>query len=325
MSVQPHRFKQYLEGRGLDAAWWEECALDGAERNSAPQSYPWVSVRLGGHWIRRVSTLLRSPLKWTVRAIFLSPLLILLRAALARTNPWASDVVTVAFVVLVVAFFSMICIYVFLLIAGFILSNRRPMVEPPEAKAERGGISLGGLKLPAAAIPLADQRITVRGRVASLGDILPPGKNLILRDLWLTEASPPQRHIEAVDFAVVAEGQQPAVVRLESAPILAAKPEGHLPSELLAHWKGGEALQDVQQQSPNVETRLLTLRAGQEVELTGVPAGEIVDLASFELGGRIKTLIPDDQRPSAPYRSDAARPATRIIATQVSPVWIKVV
>ena len=299
MPVQPHRFEQYLEGRGMDAAWWEECSLDGAASKEEPRSYPWVSVRLGGHGIRRVSRALRSPLKWAVRLIFLSPVLILLRAALARTNPLASDAVTVAFVALIVGFFALLCVYIALLATSYALSSRRPSVEPPTdvADADQGGISLGGLKLPAAALPLADQRITIHGRVASIGDTLPGGDGVVVRDRWVTGAAVPRREVEAVDFAVIAEGQPPAVVRLESAPLLVARPDA----------QGGDN-----------EGELFTLRTGQEVELVGVPDGEIVDVANFELGGRVRSLVPDEHKPATPYRSDAARPATRVLATAVA-------
>jgi len=319
MAAPVHSFKQYLQGRGLDAAWWEESALDGALEGGGPVPCPWVAVRLGGQGIRRFTGWLRSPLKWGVRGIFLSPLLILLRAALAITAPWASEVVTVAFVGLVVVFFSMLIVYVFLLASAYLMSTRRPSIEPPySAKgAERGGISLGGLNLPASALPMADARVTLRGRVTSLGDILPAGDDLLVRDLWLPGSTPPRRLTRAVDFAVVSEGQQPVVVRLESAPLLVTSEEDPSADEELAREAGSD--------SHDPEARLLSLRVGQEVEITGVPCDEIVNVSSFELGGRMRALMPEEGRPAAPYRSDAARPATLVKATSSTPVWVRVV
>lgn len=319
MPAPVHRFKQYLQGRGLDAAWWEESALDGALTTGGPVPFPWVAVRLGGQWIRRFTSALRLPLKWGVRAIFFSPLLILLRAALAVTAPWASEVVTVAFVALVVGFFSLLIIYVFLLASAYIMSTRRPSVEPPYSAecAERGGISLGGLKLPASALPMADARITLRGRVSSLGDLLPTGDDLLVRDLWMPGATPPARLTRAVDFAVLSEGQQPAIVRLESAPLLVTALEDASTDRELCR-EAGDGVHDP-------EARLLSLRVGQEVEITGIPSGEIINVSSFELGGKVRALMPEEGRPAAPYRSDAARPATLITATPVSPVWVRVV
>ena len=319
MPAPVHSFKQYLQGRGLDAAWWEESALDGALEGGGPVPCPWVAVRLGGQGIRRFTGFLRSPLKWGVRCIFLSPLLILLRAALAITAPWASEVVTVAFVGLVVVFFSMLIVYVFLLACAYLLSTRRPAVEPPYSAegAERGGISLGGLKLPASALPMADARITLRGRVSSLGDSLPAGEDLLVRDLWLPGATPARRLTRAMDFAVVSEGQQPVVVRLESAPLLVSVVEDPAADPALVQEAGPDA--------HDPEARLLSLRVGQEVEITGVPSGEIVNVSSFELGGRMRVLMPEEGRPAAPYRSDAARPATLMTATPATPVWVRVV
>jgi hypothetical protein len=225
----------------------------------------------------------------------------------------------VLFVALVVGFFSLLIIYVFLLAAAYLLSTRRPGVEPPYSTegAERGGISLGGLKLPASALPMADARITLRGRVTSLGDSLPAGDDLLVRDLWMPGADQPRRLTRAVDFAVVAEGQQPLIVRLETAPLLVAVVEDASVDRELSK-EAGDGVHDP-------EARLMSLRVGQEVEITGVPSGEIVNISSFELGGRVRAVMPEESRPAAPYRSDAARPATLITATPVSPVWVKVI
>lgn len=327
MPAQPHRFFQYLEGRGYDAAWWEECALDGDAPGGGPSPYPWVGVRLGGAGLRRSAMMLRAPLKWGVRAIFLSPLLILLRTSLAHTTPWASNLVTVAFVVLVATFFALLCLYIGLLMAAFLLSRRRPTVDPPfsDRSARNEGIALGPLKVPAAALPLADQRITVQGRVASLGDHLPRERELV-RDQWFTQHGQPRRLIEALDFAVVAEGQKPVVVRLESAPLLVG-PAQETPAQQapdLQQWEPFSLPSRSTLPSRENPDTVLTLEEGQQVELMGVPSGEVVDVGSFQLGGQARTLLPEDLRPTTPYRSDTARPATLVTATPASPVWLKV-
>jgi len=148
------------------------------------------------------------------RALYLGPVLVLFKL-LARAAGFASDYVTVAFVILVVVFFAVLDLYLFVSVIwwfGRKSAERLRLVLPRRAGEKVGS----GASDPAAAS--TGDRVLATGRVVALaGD-----GGEVLRDLWLADGDRPLRLVEVTDFAVVAEGRPTVVVSCATSPALFA-------------------------------------------------------------------------------------------------------
>jgi hypothetical protein len=263
------------------------------------------------HVIRRrgVLEVVRAGVGWLLRGagllIYLAPALILIKLFLYLfIDEEISDYVIVVFVGLVVAFFAALNLYIFASIVWWVFGRsprpfrlKRPFDDDGRAALPpAGGITDVGPE-PA---PIG-QLVRARGAIVRLGPNR-EGDGTVLRDLWFS-GNMDLRLTEAIDFAVVARGQIPVVVRLGGAPMVVAKPASASLSEFASGAAAGTMnLLDEPRSAAAIEGSLLSLREGDEVEVIGVVASHIDNIDGFDLGGTVASV------PLRSEHGDAASP-----------------
>jgi hypothetical protein len=327
MTSRPHRFLQYLQELSTSGRWHEVAALEGNAAGGR-RAVGTVEVVAPGRSLREIQRGIRLVLKWSVRALYLSPLLILARSVLRRAvDTAAGDMATVVFVVLVVGFFVLLNLYIVWSVIVHFRSTGRLAVRPPfgDAGEDRTGrFPHGAAGASNAGGPGA---IRVRGVVAH---VEPPvhGSVDVVRDLWVIEGRAPWRLTEAADFAVLVEGERPVVVQLATAPVLIGVPARVAVVDGVERMSPG--LNAVFDMAPALEVpragsegQWLALAAGDEVELVGTVHGALADVGRFELGEKVCSLQREGRTAAAPYRGAAGEPGTLVVATPETPVWIR--
>ena len=187
-----------------------------AEERVAP--LPLSHIRLVGSALMRAHHLTTRLMRLLARGIYLFPILLVAKIVLFAIHSWYGDLITVAFVVLVVAFFATLA-------AALLLHL---MVGPRSQRAARSSVRLD---LPhdadhqriLRALPTTARH---RGRIQAG---LAPGQPVIV-ERWLEHAGTVFRLLEGRCFAVVAEDEPPVVVDLAACPLLLA-PYADSPSE----------------------------------------------------------------------------------------------
>lgn len=289
-----HSFVATLAGGAYD----EHALLDGrgepARRTMRPE---WLQA--GTSAMGSVRAGVGRVLHWLARALYVSPILVIVKAALRGTGD--SDLVTVGFVCLVLLFFTVLDFY---LLVSFVwwLARRRAerlrLVLPDRGDAETGR---GGVVPTASAAP--GDRIVARGRIVAMGT---KGED-VLRDVWIVGGIQPTRAVEVADFAVVAAGEPTVVVRCETAPAVIAPTEGMRASR----W-----LDDA---SP--ATRDLADRAGAAFEGTATVM-TLRDGDPVEVIGRVQKTIANPvvgADADSPYRRAGAEMALLVVALPGAP------
>jgi hypothetical protein len=147
-------------------------------------------------------------LRLLARGIYLFPVLLVAKVALLVADSWYGDLITVAFVVLVVAFFAVL--------AATLLLHL--LVGP---RSERAARTTFRLDLPEVGdheriLGMSAHPKRYRGLVQAG---LAPGQPVI-SDQWLERDGMVWRLFEGRCFAVVAEGETPVVVDLAACPVL---------------------------------------------------------------------------------------------------------
>lgn len=254
-------------------------------------------------------------LKNAARLVYASPALLIVKPALKLVDERTSDAVIAAFVAVVVAFFAALNLYIAVSIAWWLFGRASPRLtlKLPFDEAGREALPLlsapdaaAGVDLGSAPVPIGHVA-RARGAIVRLGPNR-EGDATVLHDLW-APASPGFRLTQAVDFAVIAEGRLPAVVRLTGAPTVIAPPTRVDLHEYIAQTSASvvglfkEAESDPRDAPPG-ECSLLTLREGDQVEVTGVVTGHIDNVDGFDLEGSYASVplpaAPGDE--SSPYR-----------------------
>jgi hypothetical protein len=235
-------------------------------------------------------------LKNAARLIYLAPALVVLKVILYVIDEPTSDLTIVAFVGVVIVFFAVLNLYILISVLWWLFGRdpkpftlTRPFDESGrEALALPGGAADVGLEPP----PVG-QVVRARGTIVRLGPNR-EGDGSVLRDFW-AEGDAPFRLTEAIDFAVVARGQVPVVVRLGSAPMVVAKPDSIRLDAFAREAAAGtmsllERSLSVDDASIKGEGAILLLREGDEVEVTGLVAAHIDNVDGFELGGTFASV-----------------------------------
>jgi hypothetical protein len=230
-------------------------------------------------------------LKGAARFVYLAPLLV------ARG---AADLVIVLFVVIVVLFFALLNAYIFVSAlwwlrgrdkASFALEAplRVPVGEATPLLRELGRgpiVDLGAAPLPAGQIARA------RGVIKRL-EPTQSNEETVLWDLWSEGGE--LRLLGAIDFAVVGPGHIPAVVRLTSAPEVVSNTSvttvgAYLfqasPTSARLFERAGIDAASV----ADTKASTLTLREGDEVEVTGLVTAGIDNVDGFELEGLVASV-----------------------------------
>lgn len=275
-------------------------------------------------------------LKNAARLVYLAPALVVVKLILYFIDSPTSDLVVVAFVGIVVVFFALLNLYIFMS-ALWWLFGRAPVPFALELPFDKSGRPARGARagLPAGA-PVdvglgpepVGQMVRARGSIVRLGPNR-EGDGTVLYDLW-AEGSPGLRVTEALDFAVVAPGRVPVVLRLSAAPIVVARPE---PIRLDAYASmASEGAARLMQQvhgdvrAAPVECALLTLREGDEVEVIGPVAAPIDNVDGFDLAGTFASVplpaTPGDGGAS-PFRDKPGGQGVILSEAPGAPVYIQ--
>lgn len=157
------------------------------------------------------------------RALYVFPVLALVK--LAWRGP-GSDVITIAFVVVVLVFFALLALFLLVFPFAGPRSERRPdrRFAPPRTC----DVALGrlGITAPAQGLPVAlggavdgAPPLRLRGKLARLDPRGLVSGTPVLADAWTGTS---RRVLEGVPFAVLV-GNVPAIVELESPPVIAAR------------------------------------------------------------------------------------------------------
>ena len=264
--------------------------------------------REGAVWTRSVKAphvtrprgaleVIREGVGWLLRGagflLWATPALVLVKAVLyAFHDDVTSDYVIVVFVAIVIAFFAALNLYILASVVWWVFGRdprlfamKRPFDDTgrPALPPAGGATDLGPAPAP------VGQLVRARGAIVRLGPVR-EGDGTVLRDLWFS-ADEDLRLTEAIDFAVVGRGQIPVVVRLGSAPTIIAKPSDSSVSAFARSAAAGtvgllpEPLRDAA-----IEGSLVSLREGDEVEVTGVVAASIDNVDGFDLGGTFASI-----------------------------------
>ena len=321
MGSPEHRIVQWF-ARGQ---WWEASSFDRmpATVQVAPSSPP---IETGG-WVRAVRNVLGRMLKWLARSLYLSPLFIVAKVGIDRIDRTQGDLVTVAFVCMVVAFFSALNLYVLWSILYWVVRHRSDgQVKPPFT--EDGGDTWGSFsgQTPPATVPPRNGRmprihtmVRIRGTIVPLdrpSAATPSGdrRRGLLVDHWAARERLAFRVVEARDFAVVADGLVPVVVRFDGAPIVVARPSARATSQHLAAIDAEtRKILDAQRDDlANLEESdgwCVTLREGDLIEVWGQVQQILARSDRFELAGSQRSLTLVSPDAGSPYRSHGTVPA----------------
>jgi hypothetical protein len=254
-------------------------------------------------------------LKNAARLVYLSPALLIIKVILKFIDDAVGDLAIVAFVLIVVLFFAALNLYIVVSILWWLFGRspepfalKRPFDtdgrEALPVLPSRDHADVGDAPLPAGRL------VRTRGSIIRLGPNR-EGDGTVVRDLWAEGL----RLTECIDFAIVARGRIPVVLRLESAPIVLAEPE---PIQLNSYVSQASTETarlvrqacDAEADRP-VECALLTLREGDEVEVTGSVTGNIDNVDHFELEGTYASVpqpAPQGEGGASPFRDKPGGP-----------------
>jgi hypothetical protein len=279
-------------------------------------------------------------LKNAARLVYLAPLLLVVKLVLLFVDEPTSDLVVVAFVLLVVTFFVLLNAYIFLSVLWWLFGRDKASFElkRPFDDDGRGDLPLlgegagsnGPTDVESAPLPVGEL-VRARGTIVRLGPNR-EGDGGVLHDVW-AEGEPGFRLTEAVDFAVVGRGKIPAVLRVAAAPRVVAKPAKALLGDVTAQISAATArlLEEggIKARDPLAATSAcawITLREGDEVEVIGRVTGHIENVDGFELEGTYASVpLPADERDagSTPFRDRPGGPGVILGDASAPPLLIR--
>ena len=267
--VAPDSCKELHRDRGSDTR----------SRNVKP---PAAYYPLHASGLLRFFLNLKDLLRLFVRAIYLFPILLVAKLVLWIMDLWYGDLITVAFVGLLVIFFALFAVWVLLYAFVGPPSKRKgdprfALPEPDQLRevARRWGseglpVTTGTEELQRLAgggATEGDDVLRIRGKIHG-GYPLDEARSVAV-DVW--EAGEDQKATRVFagrTFAVTGEGQPPVLVRLQGAPWIVAtwRDDDPRSSETVAEVTGWPSLRDEPQ--PPIRSGLsAALGHGDEVEL----------------------------------------------------------
>lgn len=310
----------------VQGAQLRETALVGEAPERRVVERPYVVAPGAGVAVAR--RVLRRVLKLLVRVLYLSPVLVVVHVAVGAGSPVAAAGVTVAFIGLSAALFALLGPYLVLAAVEF----RRRRVGTAKLRlpfTDDGRDALGLMRASRAreapadggGFPPTGTLLRARGELVALGPAGPAGEPLLV-DLWLAEAETPGRVTEVADFAVVAPGKLPVVVRCATAPTVIAPPEERAHSMVVAELDPEvrgvfEVDGPISLRGEDFRAPCLRLYPGDEVEVVGAVADVVMNAESLELRRGAAA--------AGPYREGSARPAVIVVSDVARPVAVRLV
>ncbi len=192
----------------------ERYAVDGEPERERTIECPWAYVRPGATGLARAFGHVTLALRLLVRALYLFPILVLVKVVLHVVHPTPEeDYITVAFVVLVVVLFGVLALVMFFFALLGPRSSREKRVRlvfrPPTPRDADG--------IRTRALPRGGS-VRVLGRVNAGLD----GEATVLEDSWGDDAGSVVRFFEGSSFVVAPDDGTPVVVELHACPVLVA-------------------------------------------------------------------------------------------------------
>ena len=282
---------------------------------------------------------LKHLIRFFVKVLYLFPLLLLAKLVLLLLDHRAGDMITVAFVGLVVLFFSVLALLMLLYAVAGPPSRRTPVprLRLPEAYDLGAALERAGYQpledtaphlLAERCEPEAEEGepIRVRGRV--VGNTDQGEGDVVLRDCWLGLDGQVARVLVGSNFAVVRAGHPPVVVALDRAIHLVlvgpfrdtgGAAFAHLPAQdrWLKARAGGlttEAVDSGGQQC--------TLHVGDVVELVAGRYSPIRSMDDYTASGQRLALGSGARDPKNPYRGDTPTRGLEVGSDEGAPMII---
>lgn len=247
----------------------------------------------------RVYETVRALVRLLVRALYLSPLLLVPKVVLYAMDSWYSDVITLAFVLLVVALFAMVSLLVLLHL----------LVGPRSARRTKSRIAFAPPRDPHMLPEPAGWTGCIDAGAGAL-----PGE-MVLFERWDEEPGKLTRTLWTKRFAVVSRDQPPVIVDIEAAPQVFGpyRPDpGEAPPPAIAKALRALGLGSFEQGAPS-----FTLRHGDMVELSARDTASVPDVDEVPLGNRKLRLAPNE---GGPYRGGESVPGTLAKSTLANPI-----
>ncbi len=271
-------------------------------------SPPYLS--LAGRRSRVVRDAIGWLLRWTARAVMVSPALIL-----TRLGPTAvADAGLLGFVGIVVLFFFLVNAYVVAFTVHWHARKwgpshglRTPFSDDGDDRfdlfEDRDDRPVVPVRPHGPDIPAQPgQLIRARGKVTRL-DVVAHDPAPVVADLWCTEAEPPWRVTTVVDFYLRADDQVPIIVCCSSAPIVVGSPEQGRAAALVdqVHSSAMVHVGSAGLAAGDEAGELLRIVEGDEVEIVGTVDQLVTDVGTFELDGAMRSIVAPGEATSA-YR-----------------------
>jgi hypothetical protein len=315
-------------------------AAEGAASTPAQRklALPLTHMRLRLAPIGRVYAGVKAVARLLVVVLWLFPVLLVAKLVLRLVGLWYGDLITLAFVLLVVALFGCLSLLALLhLLAGSRSqrgTNATVRFAAPKSDVLAAARRLGR-PLPRAQ-PDLPQLATApgqSGRPISLSGVVVAGKDVpgaepLVREQWHESSGRLVRTVEAYSFAVVAEGQPTVVVELQAAPTLVgryrdspaaegafARPPTRL-APLLAF--AAEQKAPIGADSAVASAELV---AGQRVEILAYASEPVPRLEELRVAGRPLMLAAEHS--AGPYRSGDSAPAVLIRCDAQTPLLVR--
>ena len=265
--------------------------------------FPETHVRFVPSGGARLYEAVRALVRLLVRALYLSPLLLVPKVALFAMDSWYSDVITLAFVLLVVTLFAMVSLLVLLHL----------VVGPRSVRRQKSRIAFA----PPGDDLMLPEPTRWAGRVDAGAGALPG--EMVLFERWDEEPGKLTRTLWMKRFAVVSDDQPPVIVDIEAAPTLFGpyRPDpGEAPSPAIAKALRALGLGSFEQQgAPSC-----TLRHGDTIELAARDTVAVLDVDEVPLGNRKLRLATNE---GGPYRGGEAVPGTLAKSTLADPIVLR--
>lgn len=303
---------------------------------------PQIVLRHRG--VARVLQGLKVVIRLMVKVIYLFPVLLVAKLVLLLMDHPAGDMITLAFVALVVVFFSLFALLFLLYPFVGPPSKRKPVprLRLHEAgdlddAAERAGYDRVAPTTSHLLAELCEPDAVEREPVLLRGRVMPTARqedgDAVLRDCWLQKDDTVMRLLAGGSFTVCAEGAPPVVVSLEGCLHLVLAGEFNTTGlgQLDAYELGKQEawLRDRADGMSVVDLaasgRCCTLRVGDEVELLGGRYSPIPSIEDHTARGRRLSPRDQDNRPEgSPYRGDGGARGLELRSDEGAPLVIAI-
>jgi len=273
----------------------------------------------------RVLALARGMLKLTARGIYVSPALLLLKPAIAFFDRAVSDYLVVLFVVIVIAFFAALALFILLYGITFFACGRGARFEIKLPTDESDALAMGLLAAAGSRSPISRQPVGAVVRVRGLVEPLMPGPvTEVARDLWLIDDAGARRLSRCGAFAVCPDGGTPVIVQPTSPPWIVGMARGDTADRHRHSWP--QPIVDAMDRTGKVARSGITLAVGRGdmVEIHGTVVGHVDNIERIDLDGEMRSLtLPRTTGGASPYRDSGTREGMLVAATDTVPVVIR--